>query len=145
MTVGKSADVIPVRIETISGQKSAEYVQGDWRISQSFTQPANNVPFGEVHNVWNWDSNSASQRLRWVQYGILISLYYQANDPLTSLLSFSNMIELQSSTHSQLNQMDFVQIASAMRMYGDVKTEYFSNDAEQTSYLVFPDGAFISQ
>ena len=128
MTVGASAAIIPIDIDTNSGQKRAEYVHGDWIWAGDRSLVPDYITNGVTNDIWKWDLRSASQNLRWVQYGILISLYYQVETPLfTGLSVIAERSELNIIT-SYLNQMDLVQIASAMSKYEEVKTNYFYNN-----------------
>ena len=115
MTIGASAEVSPVQVETQLGSAPAEYVQGDWLWMQSFTPPSNDLFNGNAHDVWSWDNNSKSQRLRWQQNGLLIALYYQVENPYVDVFSDVRRETNVLSSNSFLSQWDLLQIASGMR------------------------------
>ena len=115
MTIGASADVILSQVETQLGNVPAEYVQGDWLWMQSFTPPSNDLLNGNAHDVWSWDINSKSQRLRWQQNGLLIALYYQVENPYVDVFSDVRRDTNVLSSNSFLSQWDLLQIAAGMR------------------------------
>jgi hypothetical protein len=127
LTIGASANIIQTQVDTTSGAVLAEYVQGDWSVAPSFTQPQSDSTTGEMHDVWKWDNVSSSQRLRWQQNGVFIALYYQPYRLYSVVIgeqeSNSEWIYLS----SLLSQGDILQIASEMTPYlamNSVKTSY---------------------
>jgi WD40 repeat protein/DNA-directed RNA polymerase specialized sigma24 family protein len=114
MTIGADADVILTQVETISGSVPAEYVQGDWTWRQSFTPPPDGSTNGVTHDVWDWDSSSTTQRLRWRQNDILIGLYYQVYKPYSPIMYTSIESDKLIDLSSVLYQGDLLQIASGM-------------------------------
>lgn len=122
MTIGAGADVILNQIETLSGRTSAEYVRGDWLLSQGITPPSDGSLSGETHDVWQWDNGSSSQRLRWQQNGIFIAMYYQVNEPYTQVLHEPSQNDKLFYVSSILGQGDLMQIASGMTPYSGTKS-----------------------
>jgi hypothetical protein len=127
MKVGPDADIISLEIETMSGPKKAEYVYGDWyqaRMGNSDSLMRSGLP----DDAWIWDKNSSSQRLRWVQYGILVSVYYQVDDPFTAVLDGDVIRITRDSYNPYVNQTDLMQIAVGMRKYKEVSNYYYLDE-----------------
>ncbi len=119
MSVGENAEILHTRIATIPGRSVAEYVRGDWLSTRSFIPPSIDSPVGESHDVWRWDNASSSQRLRWMQYGLLIAMYYQTyNTYVPVLIGPEQGIEL-FRINTLLTKEDFEQIALWMMLYSE--------------------------
>jgi hypothetical protein len=121
MTIGASAEVLLTRIETASGRENAEYVRGDWILSQGITPPTEDSLSGEVIDVWQWDNSSHSQRLRWHQNGILIAMYYQVNQPYKPVLNEPAQNPQTFVLSTLLTKGDLEQIASGMMPFAETK------------------------
>lgn len=122
MTIGEDASVLLTHVSTVSGNTLAEYVQGDWMWRQSYTPAIGDSPYGITHNVWDWDSWSATERLRWQQNGILIGLYYQVYKPYSPMIYLSSQNDQIIHLSTILDQADLVQIASGMIPYSEINT-----------------------
>ncbi len=122
MTIGEDASVRLTQVNTIVGNAPAEYVQGDWIWRMSFTPATDNSPKGVTHDVWDWDSSSSTERLRWKQNDILIGLYYQIYKPYSPVMDMSNENDKLFHLSSILDQGDLEQIASWMVPYSEVNT-----------------------
>jgi len=132
MTIGANADVIFTQVDASSGRASGEYVRGDWLWTQSIIPPTHDSLIGEVHDVWQWDNSSNSQRLRWQQNGLMIALYYQVYKPYKPVLSGSGHTYELLYVNSYLGQGDLVQIASGMILYSHMKIEITCNPPGHT-------------
>ena len=87
LTIGESAEIIQTEVETNHGAVPVEYVKGDWTVSPSFTQSQPYSASGVIHNIWNWDNASGSQRVRWQQNGVFVAFYYQPNTLDSEIIS----------------------------------------------------------
>jgi hypothetical protein len=123
MTIGASAAIQPTRINTFSDQVIGEYVKGDWSVMESFSPPTGNSTKAQIHDMWQWNNASGSERLRWQQDGILIAIYYQVTDYYVPVLFQSGQDNPLSGTRANFSQTDLVQIASGMMWYTDAKDE----------------------
>ncbi len=110
MTVGASSMVMPVKINTETGQVMGEYVRGDWE--RTFW-------YGNGSLTWMWDANSNSQRLRWRQFGVLVAFYYQISPNYGRNLITPEQNDNITYLSTLLSQGDLVQIAEGMRWYGE--------------------------
>ncbi len=72
---------------------------------------------GTSHEVWIWNNNNRSQRLRWKQNGILIGLYYQVDHTYTPVISASNQPNKITHLSRLVEQNDLLQIANGMDWY----------------------------
>lgn len=118
MTIGASASVLPVRLDTFTGETTAEYVDGDWIYSRGFTAPEFSYSTsGDIVEVWRWDNSSFSQRLRWVEAGVFIALYFKVDESYTPILSTPSPGNQPEGWDALLSQEDLVQIASGMQWY----------------------------
>jgi hypothetical protein len=124
MTVGASALILPLQIATEMGSISADYVQGDWKWSFGFTPPQEGMNTAQSLETWRWDSQSASQRLRWQQAGIFIAMYYLANDTSIHILTNPGQDSSPQRLSSFLNREDLLQIASGMQWYDRADTGF---------------------
>lgn len=117
MTIGASAAVIQIPLETASGIGMADYVQGDWTWSRYF-----NLLDNKHYDSWVWFSMKPTQRLRWQQQGIFIAMYYQVTIPFERVIvePYTNGFK---PLDSLLNKDDLLQIASGMMLYTDVEAE----------------------
>ncbi|HSB67274.1 MAG TPA: hypothetical protein VLD65_11905, partial [Anaerolineales bacterium] len=124
MTIGASASVLPVRLDTFTGETTAEYVDGDWSYSRGYTSPEySDLTTGDVVEVWRWDNSSPSQRLRWTEAGVFIAMYFKVDDSYIPILSTPVPGNLPESPDLLLSQEDFIQIASGMQWYDSGSTE----------------------
>jgi hypothetical protein len=126
LTVGASANIIQTQVATISGPVPAEYVQGDWTVSPSFTQPPGNSVRGETHNIWNWENGSNSQRLRWQQNDVFVALYYQPYRNYSAVIGSEVSNPEWTYLNTELRQADVLQIASGMLPYSKMNTSRLS-------------------
>jgi WD40 repeat protein len=127
MVVGSDAEVIPTQIQTMSGVVPAEYVEGEWLLRHSFTQPSDGSSNGVSHSVWFWDWDSKSAHLRWEQAGVLIGLYYRPYYPFSPAINNSRRDAGISAGSMLLGEDDLEQIAGGMI--------YFQSASTKTSYI----------
>ncbi len=133
LTIGASADIIQTEVETSHGAVPAEYVQGDWKVSPSFTQPQPYSASGDIHNIWSWDNGSSSRRLRWQQNGVFVAFYYQPHTPYSEIISPQDSNTDWTYLNKELDQSDMLQIASGMLPYSQLNTlkmSYLSTGVE---------------
>jgi WD40 repeat protein/DNA-directed RNA polymerase specialized sigma24 family protein len=116
MTIGSSASIISIRIQTNMGPVDADYVQGDWQWSIGYIPPSDTSNTAQGREAWSWDNSSLSQRLRWQQAGIFIAMYDLVNDTyLPSSINQSRTYRPENS--GLLSQDDMIQIAAGMQWY----------------------------
>jgi WD40 repeat protein/DNA-directed RNA polymerase specialized sigma24 family protein len=135
MTIGANASVLLTHVRTNSGNALGEFVQGDWMWRQSYTPATGESPMGVIHDVWDWESNSSTGRLRWQQNDILIDLYYQVYRSYSPTIYLSPEMDHLLHLSTILDQADLVQIASGMVPYvamNTAKTSY--NPVEKGKY-----------
>ncbi len=133
LTIGESAEIIQTEVETNHGALPAEYVKGDWTVSPSFTQPQADSVIGIIHNIWNWDNASGSQRVRWQQNGVFVAFYYQPNTLDSEIISGQDWNSEWTYLNAELDQADMLQMASGMLPYSEVnamKIAYLPGPAE---------------
>jgi WD40 repeat protein/DNA-directed RNA polymerase specialized sigma24 family protein len=114
MTIGANATVVSVRIETSTSWVPGEYVHGDWISSLVFTSTGGESLSGDVQDIWQWDNNSGSQRLRWLQNGLLIAVYYEVNRNWSPVLEGPSQENNTFRSSFILSQEDMLQIAQGM-------------------------------
>jgi WD40 repeat protein/DNA-directed RNA polymerase specialized sigma24 family protein len=120
MTIGANALVTPLTINIDGEDVTAEYVSGDWSVATGFSsQPGSSVN-GEMTNIWLWNDHSASKRLRWKQYGILIAMYFRVEKLYTPVLADFDRRNKATSISILLSQADMIQIARGMKWYMEV-------------------------
>ncbi len=119
MLLGESADISTVQVESSSGSLPAEYVVGDWQWQHSFTAPDYDSDRGQTHSVWYWNSSLLSQRLRWVQNGVLIALYYDLYIPASPVLDNSGQAPGSQALSTMLGVNDLLKIAGGMEPYSN--------------------------
>ncbi len=117
MLLGESADITSLLVENPSGSLQAEYVLGDWQWQHSFTAPDNDSLRGQAHSVWYWNSSLPSQRLRWIQNGVLIALYYDIYIPASPALDNSSQAPGSPALSTMLGENDLLKIAAGMSAY----------------------------
>ncbi len=123
ITVGASADIMLTHVENASGRVYADYVRGDWILSQRITPPEDGSLQGVEHSVWTWDNTSGSQRLSWQQNGIFVSLYYLVNQPFQQALPSSGPAD-GTQMRGLLDQSDLVQVANWMDWYSQADNTF---------------------
>jgi hypothetical protein len=135
MTIGSGAEVTLTQLDLLLGSTFAEYVQGDWLWSQSFTAPTDDSPNAEVHEVWHWYNSSDSQRLRWQQNGLIIAEYYQVYKPYTPVLNEPLSNNKLSHLSSYMGEEDLVQIASGMMPFAGVNSAISPSSSDQAGLV----------
>ncbi len=94
----------------------AEYVTGDWKVSENISAPKTGEMTGTSQDVWLWDDTAPGQRLRWQQNNTLVAMYYLDNRYYTSVLSQASQSDNAIRLNPVITESDLVQIANGMRI-----------------------------
>jgi WD40 repeat protein len=123
MTIGEDALVTPLPISIAGDMVTAEYVSGDWSVATGFPSQPGSLDNGEMTKNWLWNGHSASKRLRWQQYGILIAMYFRVENLYTHVLADVDRRNKVTLISNLLSQADMLQIARGMKWYMDLNDD----------------------
>ncbi len=114
MTIGAAADISLIVFDTSSGLVDAEYIHGDWLAVSGYFSSDVGTGVVDWQAAYQWDSANHSQRLRWVQDGVFVTIYYQVNQWYKPVLNEPLINQSVFSLATIPTKIDMIQIASGM-------------------------------